>query len=492
MLLQSWALRHVVKCFLEVETVRPASKPLHNIGEETMTGELPKGRLPEREVTRLKKNTQQAQNRVLVLDKNKQPLMPCHPARARELMRKGRAAVYRRFPFTIILKDREGGQTQPAVLKFDPGSKKTGIAVVADFQRGKRCIFAAELEHRGEQIKKALEKRRNIRRSRRGRKTRYRKARFENRRRPQGWLAPSLQSRVDNIASWTQKFRALVPISGLSVENVRFDTHKLVNPEVEGIEYQQGTLFGYEVKEYLLDKWGRKCAYCGKQNVPLQVEHMTPKSRGGSNRVDNLTLACEKCNQKKSNQTAEEFGFPELRQKADKPLRSAAVVNSTRPAILRRLESTGLLVETGSGGQTKFNRSQQGYAKEHWLDAMCIGDSGRQVFVETQHEVLEIKAMGRGSRQMCRVDRFGFPRTGAKKKQKRVGGFQTGDIVKAVVTKGKKQGRYEGRVAVRSSGNFNIKGRKQTTQGIAAKYCKTLQKIDGYTYNRRTGVSSPL
>ncbi|MBK06286.1 MAG: HNH endonuclease [Deltaproteobacteria bacterium] len=418
--------------------------------------------------------------------------MPCHPARARELLRKGRAAVYRRFPFTIIIKDREGGATQPTVLKFDPGSKKTGIAVVADFQRGKRCIFAAELEHRGEQIKKALEKRRNIRRSRRSRKTRYRKARFENRRKPKGWLAPSLQSRVDNIESWTRKFRALIPVSSLSVENVRFDTHKLVNPEVQGVEYQQGTLFGYQVREYLLEKWGRKCAYCGKQNVPLQVEHMTPKSRGGSNRVDNLTLACEMCNQKKGSKTAGGFGFPGLCKKADRPLRAVAVVNSTRPAILEVLKSTGLSVETGSGGQTKFNRSQQGYAKEHWIDAMCVGDSGRHVFVEKCHEVLEIKAMGRGTRQMCRVDRFGFPRTGAKKKEKRVDGFQTGDIVKAIVTKGKKKGTYVGRVAVRSSGNFNIKEGKKTTQGIAAKYCKMVQKIDGYNYNNRMGVSSPL
>ena len=438
----------------------------------------------------LKNESRKTQNRVLVIDKNKKPLMPCHPARARELMRKGRAAVYRRFPFTIIIKDREGGDTQPTALKFDPGSKVTGIAVVVDCKRGKRCLFAAELEHRGHQIKEALEKRRNIRRSRRSRKTRYRKPRFNNRTRKEGWLAPSLQSRVDNITTWTRKLRSWIPVSSLSMERVRFDTQKLVNPEISGIEYQQGTLFGYEVREYLLEKWGRKCAYCGKKDVPLQIEHMTPKSRGGSNRVGNLTLSCEKCNQKKNNQTAQEFGFPGLRKKACKPLRAAAAVNATRNAIYHCLKATGLPLETGSGGRTKHNRCKQGYAKEHWLDAMCVGESGEKVFVEPCHEVLVLKAMGRGSRQMCRVDRFGFPRTKAKS-QKVVKGFQTGDIVRAVVPKGKKKGIYEGRVAVRKSGSFNIKVGKKTVQGIGWKNCHLIQAVDGYTYKNRMGVSSP-
>ncbi len=104
--------------------------------------------------------------RVLVLDKNKQPLMPCHPARARELLRKGRAAVYRRYPFTLILKEREGGEVQPVAFKIDPGSKQTGIALVGDFKRGHRVIWAAVLEHRGKQIKSALEDRRGVRRER--------------------------------------------------------------------------------------------------------------------------------------------------------------------------------------------------------------------------------------------------------------------------------------------------------------------------------------
>jgi 5-methylcytosine-specific restriction endonuclease McrA len=425
--------------------------------------------------------TNRAQNRVLVLDKNKQPLMPTHPARARQLLKQKKAVVYRRFPFTIMLLERVGGHKQPVALKIDPGSKTTGIAIVATFKRGMRCIFAVEITHRGATIKKALEQRRNVRLSRRHRKTRYRKPRFNNRTRPIGWLPPSLKSRVDNIASWTRKLRGFIPITSISQELVRFDMQALENPEISGLEYQQGTLQGYEIREYLLEKWHRQCAYCAKTGVPLQIEHIIPRARGGTNRISNLTLACEPCNQKKGAKTATEFGYPEVQAQAKRPLRDAAAVNITRYAIHRVLCQTGLPVETGTGGQTKYNRSKQGYHKTHWLDAACVGQSGELVFAQPEMTPLAIKAMGRGSRQMCRVDKYGSPRTAAKK-QKRVHGFQTGDIVKANVPSGKKAGRYIGRVAVRSSGSFNIKINEITIQGIGYQHCKLIQRTDGYAY----------
>ena len=258
-------------------------------------------------------------------------------------------------------------------------------------------------------------------------------------------------------------------------------------PEISGVEYQQGTLFGYEMREYLLEKWRRKCAYCGAEHVPLQVEHIIPKSRGGSNRISNLTLACEACNLKKGTQTAAEFGYPHLQAQAKKPLKDTAVVNATRYALLHQLQRTGLDLETGTGGQTKFNRVQQGYPKTHWLDAVCVGVSGAEVFVHQDMRPLLIKAQGRGSRQMCRVDKYGFPRT--KPKQfKHVKGFQTGDIVKAVVAQGQKAGIYVGRVAVRASGSFNIKTRTETIQGINWKYVQLIQGVDGYAY----AIPSPM
>ena len=425
--------------------------------------------------------------RVWVLDKNKQPLMPCHPARAKLLLKRGKAAVFRKYPFTIILKEREGGATQPVQVKFDPGSKTTGMALVADFKRGKRVVWAAELTHRGQQIRNALLSRQQQRRNRRNRKTRYRQPRFLNRRRKVGWLPPSLQSRVANIKTWVKRLYKFTPTTSLAMELVRFDTQKMQNPEISGIEYQQGTLQGYEVREYLLEKWGRKCAYCGAVHVPLYVEHIVSKDRGGSNRVSNLAIACQPCNEEKGTLTAAEFGYPEVESQAKKPLKDAAVMNATRYALREQLQLTGLPLETGSGGQTKFNRIQQGYAKTHWLDAACIGTSGAVVFVHPTIQPLLIQATGRQSRQMCRVDQYGFPRTSAKQ-QRSIKGFQTGDIVKAIVTKGKKLGTYIGRIAVRATGRFNITTAQQTLQGISWQYCQLVHHSDGYTYTK--GVTS--
>ena len=319
--------------------------------------------------------------RVFVLDKNKKPLMPCHPARARQLLRKGRAAVFRHYPFTIILKDRETGNTQDVRIKIDPGSKYTGVALVAEFKRGKRVVWGAVIEHRGDKIHRALEKRRAVRRSRRTRKTRYREPRFLNRRRSEGWLPPSLESRVLNISTWVRRLLKLCPITAISMELVRFDIQKLQNPEISGVEYQRGELFGYEVREYLLEKWGHKCAYCGATNVPLEIEHIIPKSRGGTDRISNLTLACRKCNLAKGNKTAAEFGYPEIQEQAKKPLRDAAAINSTRWKLYDKLKKFNLPIECGSGGRTKYNRVKQGHPKEHWIDAACVGKSGENIFI---------------------------------------------------------------------------------------------------------------
>jgi hypothetical protein len=154
-------------------------------------------------------------------ENNKQPLMPCHPARARKLLRKGKAAIYRRYPFTIIMKHGIGGYLQPVEIKFDPGSRTTGIALVGHFERGSEVIWAGNLNHRGLQIKTNLESRRAIRHSRRHRKTRYRPARFLNRQRSKGWLPPSLQSRVDNVKNWMFKLSRLAPLTQIAVETGR-------------------------------------------------------------------------------------------------------------------------------------------------------------------------------------------------------------------------------------------------------------------------------
>lgn len=416
--------------------------------------------------------------RVFVLDTNKQVLMPCHPAKARKLLSNGKAAVFKRYPFTIILKEAiDDPVLQPIELKLDPGSKTTGIALVVDFKNGKEVVWAANLQHRGQQIKNNLDSRRNVRRNRRGRNTRYRQAK-SNRAKPKGWIAPSLKSRVDNVFSWADRLINLTHITSIEVETVRFDTQLMVNPEITGIEYQQGVLTGYEVREYLLEKWGRKCAYCGLENTPLEIEHIIPKSRGGSNRISNLTLACRKCNQEKNTKTATEFGYPNIQTQAKKSLRDAAAMNTIRYVTGNRLKEFGFPVTFWTGGRTKFNRVNQGYSKDHWIDAACVGESGKDVYISDKLQPLMIKAVGHGSRQMCLMNKYGFPRTKAKQ-FKRVHGFQTGDMVKAIVTKGKQIGTHFGKVAIRASGSFRV----GVVDGISWKYCSLVQRADGYEYS---------
>ena len=184
-------------------------------------------------------------SKVFVLDTNKQPLDPVHPGHARLLLKQGRAAVWRHFPFTIILKAAVASpQAEPLRVKLDPGSKTTGIAVLHDASG--EAVFAAELSHRGHKISDVIARRRAVRRSRRQRKTRYRKPRFANRRNKKpGWLPPSLQSRISNVLTWVQRLSRLCSITAICLELVKFDMQQMDHPEISGVEYQQGTIAGY-------------------------------------------------------------------------------------------------------------------------------------------------------------------------------------------------------------------------------------------------------
>lgn len=421
---------------------------------------------------------------VFVWDKRKHPLMPCSEKRARLLLARGRAVVVKHYPFTIRLKDRIGGEIQPLRVKIDPGSRHTGMAVVRELGEKITVLHLFQINHRGLSISENLTARRSMRHRRRG-NLRYRPARFNNRTKPQGWLAPSLQHRVDTTLSWVKKLQRLAPVAAISQELVRFDMQRINNPEINGVEYQQGKLQGYEVREYLLEKWSRQCAYCGAQRVPLEIEHIVPKANGGSNRVSNLTLACRVCNQQKGSQPIEAFlgkkpaVLQRIKAQAQRPLKDAAAVNSTRWALANRLKTTGLPIELASGGRTKFNRVTQGIPKSHALDAVCVGEIS--TVVGWNIPTMVIKCTGRGSYQRTRLDKYGFPR-GYLLRQKAVHGFQTGDQVSANVTKGKKTGTYKGRVAVRASGFFNITTATGVVQGISHPYCRLIARNDGYGY----------
>ena len=424
-------------------------------------------------------------SKVLLIDQSKRPLDPIHPAQARQMLRNKKAAVFRRYPFTLILKEsRPDAPVSPLRLKIDPGAKFSGIALVNDASG--EVVFAAQLKHRGFAIRDALTSRRQLRRSRRSRKTRYRPARFLNRTRPEGWLAPSLQSRVANIQTWVERLRKFARIAAISQEVVLFDMQLMCNPDIQGKEYQQGTLAGYETRQYLLEKWDRQCAYCGVNNIPLQVEHIHPKAKGGSNSITNLTLSCEKCNCLKGTKDIREFlkkdtsKLDKILKQAKRPMADAAAVNTTRFALLEVLKTTGLPVETGSGGLTKFNRCSQGLEKTHWLDAACVGNSTPKLSI-TGVKPLLISANGHGSRQSCRTDKFGFPIRHCSRTKLHFN-FQTGDTVKAIVTKGKKIGSYVGRIATRATGSFNISTSAGLVQGISYKVCQIIHKKDGYSY----------
>ncbi len=419
---------------------------------------------------------------VFVIDSYYKPLNPVHPARARLLLTQGKAAVFRRYPFTIILhRVVEQPEVQPLRLKLDPGSKTTGIALVND-ANGK-VVFAAELSHRGHAINESLASRRAVRRSRRQRKTRYRKPRFQNRRRKEGWLPPSSESRLSNILTWVARLRRYAPITAISQELVKFDMQLMENPDITGVEYQQGTLQGYEVREFLLFKWERTCAYCGKQDVPLQIEHIHPRANGGTNRISNLCLACEPCNTAKGTQDIAVFlakkpdVLKRILAQAKKPLKDASAVNATRWALLERLKTFGLPVECGSGGLTKHNRTTRGLAKTHWLDAACVGKSTPDVIVHKRLIPLFITATGHGRRQMCTPDELGFPKQHKKRKRTFLG-YRTGDVVKAITPKG----TFEGKIAIRHRPSFRL-GKVD----IHPKYMRCVHQADGYEY-RQKGV----
>jgi 5-methylcytosine-specific restriction endonuclease McrA len=421
-------------------------------------------------------------NYALVLNEDRQPLNPIHPAAARKLLAQSQAAIFRKFPFTIILKEQSSLEVKPLEIKIDPGSKVTGLAILC----GGKLIWAAELTHRGATIKAALLSRRQLRRGRRARKNRYRPARFLNRTRPKGWLAPSLQHRVDTTLTWVKKLMRVAPIQSIAQELVHFDMQQMLNPEISSLEYQQGTLAGYETREYLLEKWDRKCSYCGVENVQLQIEHIIPRAKSGTNRISNLCLACDSCNKKKGTLDVEVFlaKKPDILKRilsqAKRPLKDAAAVNSTRWVLFNALKETSLPVTTGTGGQTKFNRVRLGLEKRHYLDAACVGEVSELKVLTNQP--LIIKCQGHGTKQACRTDKFGFPNRYVPR-FKFINGFQTGDIVKAVVTKGVKIGTYIGRVAVRSSGSFNISTKDGLIQGISHKYCQIVHAKDGYSYS---------
>ena len=397
-------------------------------------------------------------SKVAVIDSQKNPLAPCHPAVARRLLKHGHAAIWRKYPFTIILKKAVVSSeivTEKYTLSWDPGSKISGLAIVSE---SGEIVYAAEVHHRGGKqkggISWALTQRAGYRRGRRTRNLRHREARWANRERKvpvlsengweyhraatpegtdntksqndfnrvstakfldkryrwerlprtksnirnkkrwrrtrtehqrvaeNGWVAPSLMSRVFNLETWTRRLCRVYPIAQLAIEQVKFDMQLMENPDIHGIEYQQGTLHGREIREYLLELTRRKCAYCGKGKQHLQVEHIIPKAVRVDNRPSNLTMACKACNAKKGKlhgkALEEKLGADFAKKvkaaarKSKQGLSDAAAVNTIRWKLFETLKATGLPVISGTGGKTAYHRSLARLPKTHYYDAASV------------------------------------------------------------------------------------------------------------------------
>lgn len=355
---------------------------------------------------------------VFVLNMRGKPLMPTSPRKARLLLKEGKAKVVKRNPFTIQLKYPTGENRQPIIFALDPGYKNVGFSAVTN----KRELISGEVVLRTNIPEKKIEQK-MYRRGRRNRNTRYRKPRFDNRCIPKGWLAPSIQHKLDTYTRLVDKFDNILPITGVTIETSPFDTQKMMNPEISGIEYQHGTLQGYEVKEYLLEKWGRKCAYGGETDVPLETEHIIPTSRGGTDRVSNLTIACHECNQKKGNMTATEFGHPEIQIMAKKSLKAATFMNVVRSRLVDNIKKSfpGLYVDSTYGYITKHDRIKQGLEKSHVNDAFVVAGGIEQI----RSKPYQVKQIRRNDRSL-QTNRKGHKPSIKRHRYK----YSPGDLIK--------------------------------------------------------------
>lgn len=353
----------------------------------------------------LTKQTTQA----CVLDQNGKPLMPTtRLGKVYRLLKTQKAHIVSYEPFTIQLDyEPDTHIIQPMTLGVDSGAIHSGYSVANE----QREFYNSEVIAR-DNISKNISDRSMYRHNRRSRKTRYRKPRFNNRKnQKKGWLPPSLEQKVAVQLNEIDYLHRHFPIETIIVEVAEFDIQKIKNPNISGKDYQQGTLQGYNIRNYLLEKHGRKCFYCDKEVSTFEVEHMIPKAKGGSNRIDNLTLSCHNCNQKKGTLTAEEFIKQTLpAEKATKKLKQLpkekqlfkymAHMNATRWTLYDAINEKYPNVKMTYGYITKYNRIRAGLPKAHHIDAKCITGFAQVPSFDTT--VVKIK-MRRHNRQLHRA-----------------------------------------------------------------------------------------
>ena len=297
-------------------------------------------------------------------------------AEARILLKKKLAVIHKIYPFTIRLRDNSCvSKDKSYTVKIDPGSRHTGIAIVDNKDS---VVMLAEIEHRGHIIKKNIDSRRAARKSRRQRKTRYRESRFLNRTRPKGWLAPSIRSRADNIVNFIKKYKKNINITKVMIEHVSFDVAQMTaNNNLVGVAYQQGPLYQNKLRSFIFNRSNGKCVYCGAKAT--EIDHVIPRAKGGTNSTYNLVASCRSCNKKKSNLSLKDFGktmkkdYSHLEPK--KLPKDAAIVQSAREYTVSKIKDIIPNTVSYVSWMTKYNRDELGLSKEHYYDALSVGET---------------------------------------------------------------------------------------------------------------------
>ena len=335
-------------------------------------------------------------NKVYIINKHGRPLMPCSPAKARHLLDEGKAKVKKRTPFTIQLIYGSSGYTQEVILGVDAGSKTIGMSVSTT----KEELLSAEVKPRNDVVD-LLSTRREFRRARRNRKTRYRKPRFDNRVRSKhkGWLAPSVEVKIQEHITAIRRVCGILPVSKVVVETAEFDLHLLKaiadgKPVPQGEDYQKGEMYGhYNVRQYVLWRDGYTCQCCGahttkKKEGRLHVHHLESRKTGG-NAPSNLIILCDSCHEKfhKGIITA-----ANLKKRKRRSMRDAAFMGIMRKTLIQRLRAELTIPVAGTRGYiTKATREKLlVLPKSHTNDALAIAQGKHGFNVGYLPEIVQI------------------------------------------------------------------------------------------------------
>lgn len=329
--------------------------------------------------------------RIFVMNMRGDPLMPCTQKKARILLKEGKAVIYKYDPFTIQLTYATDETKQDCHIGIDTGSKHIGMAITSE----NKVLFKGEIELR-QDVKSNIDTKHIYRRSRRNRKTRYRQPRFLNRKRSDKWLPPSLQNRVDHTFHWIDTFCSLVSDPILHIEVGKFDTAKMINPEINGVDYQHGQTYGFfEERYFVFARDNYTCQCCGKsKDKILQTHHIIYRSNGGTDRVDNLITVCTDCHTSKNHQKGGILYKWQEQHKKVKQYKEPPFMNAIRKRIFARYPNA----HTTYGSETTPHRKELGLEKTHYNDAITI--SGITNIKEDPKEWLLIKQFRKKKRSL--------------------------------------------------------------------------------------------